>query len=304
MTAVLVIGFNRPEAVSATCSALVDLRFTDIYLAVDGPRRHVPQDDALVAEGIRAVKDVVGSRLKSVLTQETNLGCAAAVPAAIDWFFTQVDEGLILEDDCVPTTAVPAYVTVMIEAYRSDPGVSLISCGSFAPPRGAPPIYLSRFPQLWGWATWADRWRDLRPSESRIATARASTTWGRMSILERRDWARMFRLASGPQPSTWDYALLASLWATGTSAVVPRVPLVRNIGFGSGATHAEHVPSWYWESSEKELEALATAVLHPMDPLVTYEPDDDLPIRRHIYSPPVRERIRRKLLLLHPEAGQ
>jgi hypothetical protein len=304
MTAVLVIGFNRPDAVETTCSTLVDIGLTEIYLAVDGPRGHIPQDQALVTRSINVAREVLGSHLKAVLAQETNLGCATAVPTAIDWFFSQVDEGLILEDDCVPSVAVPEYVAVMLRSYQSDPSVSLISCGSFAPPAGAPPVYLSRFPQLWGWATWADSWRDLRPSEGQLTLAKKSTTWRRMGLLERRDWVRMFRLASGPRPSTWDYAILASMWATGTTAVVPRVPLVRNIGFGLGATHADHVPSWYWESSEQELEALAAALRHSLEPLVTYDPGSDLPIRRHIYSPPISERIRRRLRLLRASVGK
>lgn len=293
----LVIGFNRPDAVETTCSTLVNLGFTDIFFALDGPRVDAPHDETLVTQCIDVAREVLGARLKAVLRQATNLGCATAVPTAIDWFFSQVDEGLILEDDCVPTAGVPEYVTVMLESYRSDPGVSLISCGTFVPPPEAPPIYLSKFPQLWGWATWAGSWRELRPSESRLAMAQKSEMWQEMSLLERRDWVRMLRLASGPRASTWDYAILASMWATGTTAVIPRIPLVRNIGFGPGATHADHVPSWYWESSDGQLETFATALVDLSVPLGIYRPEDDLPIRRHVYSPPIRRRIGRRLNL-------
>jgi hypothetical protein len=36
------------------------------------------------------------------LYSDVNQGCRPGVSRAISWFFEQVEEGIILEDDCVP----------------------------------------------------------------------------------------------------------------------------------------------------------------------------------------------------------
>ena len=36
------------------------------------------------------------------LFSDKNLGCRLGVTRAINWFFENVDEGIILEDDCIP----------------------------------------------------------------------------------------------------------------------------------------------------------------------------------------------------------
>lgn len=294
MTPVLVIGFNRPDAMAQTCSALASHGCDEVYLAVDGRRETSLSDRDLIEQTVEVFRDVLGSRASGVLRHSTNLGCAAAVPTAIDWFFDRAESGLILEDDCVPTVEAVNFVEAGLTRHRLSKSVYLVSGGSFAAAADAPAAYLTRFPQLWGWATWRDKWRFLRPEGNVLARARRSSTWRTLSPLERRDWSRMLRLSVGDEATTWDYGLLAQLWSLDGLALTPSMPLVRNVGFGPDATHAESAPDWYWEGDTPELQEFSRRAQAETWP-TRYEARLDSAVRREIYSPSIPSRVAPKV---------
>ncbi len=294
MTPVLVIGFNRPDAMAQTCRALASLGDDEVYLGVDGSREDSPSDQGLIDQTVEVFRDLLGSRASGVLRQSRNLGCAAAVPTAIDWFFDHVGSGLILEDDCVPTMEAAKFVEAGLTRHRSSQSVYLVSCGSFVAAANAPAVYLTQFPHLWGWATWRHKWRALRPRGNVLAQARRSSTWHAFSPLERRDWSRMLRLSVGDNATTWDYGLLAKLWSLDGLALTPSIPLVRNVGFGPDATHAETPPGWYWESDISDLQAFARRMQSETWP-TRYEARSDDAVRHQIYSPSIPARVTSRL---------
>jgi hypothetical protein len=294
MTPVLVLGFNRPDAMTQTCSAVASLGYDEVYLGVDGSRETSSSDQDLIDQTVEVFMDILGSRASGVLRQSTNRGCAAAVPAAIDWFFDHVESGLILEDDCVPTVAAAEFVEEGLTRYRSSETVCLVSCGTFAASSDAPAAYLTRFPQLWGWATWRDKWKELRPESNVVAHARRSSIWRSLSPMERRDWSRMLRLSVGDTATTWDYGLVAQLWSMDGLALTPSIPLVRNIGFGPSATHAETAPEWYWESGNSTLQEFAREIQTGAWP-TRYEARLDEVVRREVYSPSITFRVASKV---------
>lgn len=293
----LVVAFNRSSSVDKTCQALVELDTSRVFLAVDGPRPHVPSDRQAVDEVRRIAELRLGPRLAGVLSQETNLGCALAVPRAVEWFFESVGSGLILEDDCVPTRAATNFAQSALRTFATEESVPIVALNSYTEnPVAAKecPSFLTRFPHLWGWATTRVAWEQVKPSQERIKGARRSQSWHSLSPVERRDWNRMFARTIGPRPSSWAYAVTASLWTNSQFAVAPRIPLVRNIGFGEGATQTRTTESWYWEADDDTLEAFRSEVAALETWPTVYDPSADLGVRRNIYSPPLGRRIWRK----------
>ena len=293
----LVVAFNRTSSVEKTCQALVDLDTSRVFLAVDGPRQHVPSDRRAVDDVRRIAESRLGPRLAGVLSQKTNLGCALAVPSAVDWFFESVDSGLILEDDCVPTGAATSFAWSALRTFATEERVPIVALNSYtANPVVAAecPTFLTRFPHLWGWATTRAAWQQVKPSQERTMSARESHSWHSLSPLERRDWSRMFGRTIGPRPSSWAYAITASLWANGQFAVAPRFPLVRNIGFGEGATQTRIRENWYWEADDDTLAAFQNEIAALRIWPAVYDPREDFGVRRKVYSPPLGRRIWKK----------
>ena len=65
-----------------------------------------------------------------LLYREENIGCRAAISSGIDWFFRHVDEGIILEDDCLPSKSFFRFCQDLLEKYRHNDRVMQIN-GSF-----------------------------------------------------------------------------------------------------------------------------------------------------------------------------
>src|SRR5688572_28086524 len=99
---VLFIIFSRYDCTKRVFDAIGEYKPARLYIAADGPRPGVAGDK----EKFDAVRELVSKinwpcEVKH-LFRENNLGMKQAVPSAISWFFEQEEQGIILEDDCLP----------------------------------------------------------------------------------------------------------------------------------------------------------------------------------------------------------
>ena len=97
---VLFVVFNRLETVKKTLAAIREAAPRQFFIAADGPRESHPEE----REMCQAVRNYILENIDwecEIKTRflEKNLGCKVAVSSAIDWFFSEVEEGIILEDD-------------------------------------------------------------------------------------------------------------------------------------------------------------------------------------------------------------
>lgn len=238
---VLLTAWRRPAATTRVLAAIRAAAPPRLFVATDGPRQDgdrpaVHATRRLIAAGVDWDCEV------HELHRERWLGCGRAMAGAIDWFFSHVDEGIVIEDDCLPHPDFFPYCAELLERYRDDPRVMHIG-GDNAPGIGwdAPDSYrFIRWPKVWGWATWRRAWqyydRDLSEWAARTRGHRA-----RRVLPDRQDrevWIpRLERLRTTGRPDTWDYQWVATLVLRGGLSVLPASNLVTNIGFGPAATH-------------------------------------------------------------------
>ena len=105
-TPILIIVYNRPELARRVIASLTAVAPATIYVAADGPNPRIPADiqrchqtRSLFVE--RSTEFITWPCQIKTFFQSTNLGCRAGVTAALDWFFEQEEEGIVLEDDIV-----------------------------------------------------------------------------------------------------------------------------------------------------------------------------------------------------------
>jgi hypothetical protein len=160
-TPVLFLIFNRPNTTEQVFEAIAKAKPRCLFVAADGPRT----DKEGEAEKCQAVRDIIkrvdwDCEVKT-LFREQNLGCKEAVSSAITWFFEQVEEGIILEDDCLPSDSFFSFCAELLEKYRDDKRIMMISGDNFQDgiQRGDASYYFSSVPWIWGWATWRRAWR-------------------------------------------------------------------------------------------------------------------------------------------------
>jgi hypothetical protein len=242
---VLLIAFRRPELVLQVLDALREVAPSRLYVAVDGPR-HQHREDAHLVQRVWDVVEAavdwpcdVAQRARTV-----NLGCRYGVIDAIDWFFSMEEEGIILEDDIVPTPEFFDYCSLLLDRYRDDErvmGISGDNCGEVK--LSGPWSYgFVRHPDIWGWATWRRAWmhydRDMEMWKSTRSTPLVDSVF--TEVAEKRHFTQLFdRISDDGVPDTWDYQWAATTYLRGGLTTIPARSLVQNIGFGQDATHTK-----------------------------------------------------------------
>ena len=240
-TPVVLLIFNRPDMTARVFDAVAAARPERLLVVADGPRPGVA-GDAEACAAARTVTERVDwpCEVKRDYSK-ANLGCARRVSSGLDCVFGQVEEAIILEDDCVPDPSFFAFCEELLARYRDDERVMAISGDNFqgARRRGAYSYYFSIFPHCWGWATWRRAWRHFDLAMAKWPEFRDSD---RLAGLFHdpgavRYWRDIFEGARNGEFDSWAYPWTFSCWAHGGLTVLPNVNLVSNIGFDERATH-------------------------------------------------------------------
>jgi hypothetical protein len=220
--------------------------------------------------------------------RETNLGCKGAVAGAITWFFDNEEEGIILEDDTVPNSDFFVYCDSLLDTYRNDPRVVAITGDNFQDGlvRGEASYYFSRYPHVWGWATWRRAWSLYDPNMISWIDANKDRDLTRFFPQAKIDryWRRVFNsIAKGGHPNSWAFPWTACVLISRGLTATPNVNLVTNVGFGSNATHTKDPSSHLSNISTAEL----GEIVHP-DGVWVNEEADQLTFQNVFSSKPLR----------------
>jgi len=245
-SAILFLVFNRPEPTARVFEAIRAAQPPRLYVAADGPRASRTGESDRCALTRRVASTVDWPCSVATLFRATNLGCKNAVSSAISWFFEHEEEGIILEDDCLPEPSFFAYCDELLAHYRDNPRVGLISGDNFqfGKTHGVSSYYFSRYAHIWGWASWRRVWglydRDCANWPAFREDGGLERVPG-MSRREIRHWESIFERVYANEIDTWDYQLTFAMWSHQMLSVLPQQNLVSNIGFGLEATHTSTV---------------------------------------------------------------
>jgi hypothetical protein len=238
---VALIGFNRPDHLRAVLESLAAVRPAFLFVILDGPRSDREAEAARCLAVRRVFEEIKWSCQIEWNCAPSNLGCKMRIVTGLDWLFGQVDEAIILEDDCVPAPQFFRFAEELLANYRNDPRVGMIAgsnVGGFAASDGAS-YWFSRVPACWGWATWARAWKNFDVTMAQWPAFRRE---GRVSeVFDERIksdyWTGLLDGTFHNRIDTWDYPWALTLWVAGQLTVVPSSNLVSNIGFGNDSTH-------------------------------------------------------------------
>ena len=237
---VLFLIFNRPETTQQVFSASRKAKPPRLYVAADGPRSDYPNEDEKCEHSRKIAKNVDWDCEVKTLFRDQNIGCRLAVGQAIYWFFEQEPEGIILEDDCLPSQSFFWFCQEMLEYFRNDKAVGVI-CGFYSNELEYKPsasFFFSRYLRVWGWAGWR---RSNEGYDSNInLLIEKQNTWkkdifSRTDIFLKRYWQDMFEEVGSGKIDTWDIQLQYLLWQKKQQVIVSSKNLVQNIGWAQGA---------------------------------------------------------------------
>lgn len=269
-TAVLFIIFNRPESTEKVFEAIKAARPEKLYIAADAPRIS-NVDDIEKCKKVRALTENIDWPCEvHRLYQKENLGCGLGVRTSFDWFFSEEKEGIILEDDCVPNLSFFPLASEMLEKFRDNKKVISINGSNLGYQlKNGDSYTYSRFMNMWGWATWADRANEIdynMESWKRIKNPHYNLYKKlRRSLFDfdfnwYKYWQHKFDFIITNPNFTWDWQWIWHQINNEKISIVPRVNLVSNIGFDENATHTHHADN---PSSNIPSEEIKFPLSHP-----------------------------------------
>ena len=245
---VLLIAFNRPKHTSQVLEAIMDAQPKDLYIFQDGAREGNREDWAKCAEVRQVVVELTKDAGINVHTNhsEKNLGCGPGPMTALNWFFSENEMGIVLEDDAVPHPDFFPYAEELLLRYKDDESICAIGSMNVDTQKwGDGSYYFSMMNRnLCAWATWKRAWKrfDLRLFDVSRQQLGKALRWYGCGVLEREYWCdRLDEVhKDGCGGRSWDMQFFMSIWLNHGKGIIPNVNLSSNIGTVGDATHAMH----------------------------------------------------------------
>jgi hypothetical protein len=243
-TPILFLVFNRLDTTQKVFDAIREVKPKKLYISADGPRENrIGESEKCLALQNTILKQIDWDCDLSTNFRTKNLGCKLAISSGIDWFFKNEEKGIILEDDTLPHHSFFRFCEDLLEYYKADRRIMMISGDNFQFDRKDTEYsyYFSRYTHVWGWATWRRAWAhydvDIK-SWPKIKTNNLL-----LNILDNKKeacyWMNIFEKVYKGRIDTWDYQWLFACWLHGGLTILPELNLISNIGFGGSATHTK-----------------------------------------------------------------
>lgn len=237
---VLLLIYHCPERTRRIFRAIKKAKPKRLFVAADGPSSERPDDFEFCRLAREVTENVDWDCKVERLYRDKNLGLEDAVYSAVSWFFNNVDEGIILEDDCLAGQSFFSFCENMLSKYRKDKNILHIGGSNFLPEniQKSDGYYFSKYPEIWGWATWKRAWglMDFKMKNWKRFEKSKDLDLILPDFWEKKYWQIIANAVLSEKVNSWGYRWLFSIWENHGKCVSPGVNLVENIGLASG-TH-------------------------------------------------------------------
>ena len=268
-TPILIIAWKRPTKTKELINKIKAISPINLYIACDGPKNEDTNEDKKVLETrdilLKSFEEV---NSKKYLFSDNNQGCKIGVSNAINWFFNNEKEGIILEDDCIPHLDFFIFCEEMLETYRNDERIWSITGHNQQDnvKRGKGTYYFSKYPRSWGWATWKRSWEkyDREIKDWPKIKAKGILKNQLKNKSELKYWEKILdNIYYRNSPNTWDYQWTLCSFLNSGLTIVPNKNLIKNIGFDEDATHTFDGESKTFIEIDKDHTNIIFPTIHP-----------------------------------------
>ena len=244
-TPVLFLIFNRLDTTKKVFESIRAAKIPKLYIASDGHRPEKIGEQNIVHEVRNYILDNIDWECETyTLFRDENLGCKEAVSSAITWFFENEDQGIILEDDCLPDNSFLKFCEDLLDYYKDDKRIWHIGgTNPIDKNKESSEYYFSNYNRIWGWATWRRAWqfydKDIKEWPK---LKKSKILYSLLNAREARTYEKILDEVYNGKIDTWDYQWFLARLLQG-KAIIPKVNLISNIGFGEDATHTLNAES-------------------------------------------------------------
>jgi hypothetical protein len=263
-SAVLFVIFNRPDTTQRVFDQIRAAKPKRLYVAADAPRPGLPDEELLCRQARAVVNNIDWDCELKTLYKTENAGCKNGVSSAVTWFFEHEEEGIILEDDCLPANSFFKFCDTLLEKYRNDTRIRHITgCNPHQGKKwGNSTYYFSNMTHVWGWASWKRVWKDYDKNLNKYNNDEVKEQLGNIFddplIVE--SWEQIFEEVKAGKINAWGYQLDFANFFNNGLTIIPNDNLISNIGFGANATHTLDESSIYANLPVNEIDEITDPV--------------------------------------------
>jgi hypothetical protein len=231
---VALVFFSRPDVLKLTFEAIREAKPSTLFLIQDGSRSGNLNDEIKIQECREIVKNIDWDCKVFRNYSEENMGCGMRVFSGISWAFQHVDRLAIIEDDCVPSLDFFKFCEELLEKYKDDERIDMISgmnnLGFFD--KTPYDYFFTLYGTIWGWATWKRVWDTIDYKMNWLndtdATRLIENLHGKDRIKIGREKYRL--LNSNEKLTSWSYQRGINALLNSRLAIVPKFNLITNVG--------------------------------------------------------------------------
>ena len=280
-TPIAFIIFNRPDTTQKVFNEIKKAKPKQLFVIADGARNN--KEKKLVENSRKIIDQVDWDCEVHKNYSDKNLGCKIRVSSGLDWFFENVEEGIILEDDCVPHQSFFRYCEELLKKYRYNDKIMHISGQNlqFGKKRGNYDYYFSIFNHIWGWATWKKAWKYYDVNIKTFHDFKEKNKIKRIlnQKITQKYWLKIFQAAYENKINTWAYIWTYTCWNKKGLTCLPNVNLVSNIGFDERGTHTTNKKNRH---ANMQTEEIKFPLSHPNKIKINQKADDYT--NKHVYK--------------------
>lgn len=239
--------FNRLDTSLKVFDEIKKVKPANLYIVQDAPRKSLDEEGRCLVVRNTILSQIDWECNLITLFRDENMGPGAGTADAIIWFFKQVEYGIVLEHDCLPHTDFFYYCSTLLEKYKYEDKIMLITGSNYQNGRvfGQGSYYLGASAQIWGWAGWRrtfDNYEyNIDKYDKEIVFKDITATFKGRD--EQDYYKEIYDLIKNRKIDTWDYQLMFTIWHQNALIVIPNRNLISNIGFGPQAINCTIVDS-------------------------------------------------------------
>jgi hypothetical protein len=233
-TPIVVFSYNRPESTTRLLSVIKEINPSKLFLICDGPK----ENNSIDNENNKRVVEIIKSfQIEGEIIYEIskkNLGLGKRIASGLDFVFSLVEDAIILEDDCIPSKSFFPFCSELLEKYKLDTRIMMISGNNYNPEyfKNTNSYIFTKYGHIWGWATWRRAWNLFDYN---------MTTWPEFysknlhkmvfkTTKEQRYFTKIFNLYYSSKKVPWGYRWFYSRISNNSLSIMPTSNLVSNIG--------------------------------------------------------------------------
>ncbi len=238
--------YNRPEHTRRTIEALKNNTLASestIHVFADGAKNDTP------TEGLKKIAEVreIASKIegfKEVLLHFSNQnnGCAKSIINGVTSIVQQYGRVIVVEDDIETIPDFLSFMNRALDKYETDKRIWTI--GGMNVDIKLPEKYTSKYDLYlvhrscsWGWATWADRWKDIdwevKDADRFFSSPKAMKRFDRGG----EGMSQMLRDQLEGKIDAWDIVWDYHIFKHNGYCIRPVKSFTRNIGMDGSGTH-------------------------------------------------------------------